>query len=57
MTEGAQDDGGWAATVFGVSFFGVFGSDPGGVPIWSGRSAVFGFVRFCSGLFGVCWWG
>ena len=38
-------------------FFGVFGGDPRGVPIWSGRSAVFGFVQGCSGLFGVCWGG
>ena len=35
-----------------VLFFWVFGGDLGGGPIWSGRSAVFGFVRICSGLFG-----
>ena len=34
-------------------FFLVFGGDPGGFPIWSGRSALFGFVRICSDLFRV----
>ena len=38
-------------SVFRLVFFWMFGGDPGGVPIWSGRSAVFGFVRICSGLF------
>ena len=38
-------------TVFRFSFFEVFGGDSGVLPIWSGRSAVFGFVRICSGLF------
>ena len=51
MTEG----GCWraVATVFGVLFFGVFGGDPGGGPIWSGRLVVFGFVQVCSDLFRV----
>ena len=31
----------------------MFGGDPEYVPIWSGGSAVIGFVRICSGLFGV----
>ena len=42
----------WAA-LFGILFFGVSGGDSRGGPIWSGRLAVFGFVRICSGLFGV----
>ena len=57
----------WAATVFRVGFFGVFGGGSGGVPIWSGCLAVFGFVQGCSGAvrrgrglsvaaWGV-WWG
>ena len=37
----------------GFLFFGVIRGDPGGLPIWSGHSAVFGFVRICSGLFRV----
>ena len=37
----------------GVFFFGVFGGDSGGLPIWSRRSAMFGFVRVCSDLFRV----
>ena len=43
-----------ATTVFRFIFFGVFGGDPGYLSIWSGRSAMFGFVQVCSGLFGVC---
>ena len=35
----------------GLFLFDVFGGDPRGAPIWSGRLAVFGFVRICSGLF------
>ena len=35
----------------GFLFFGVFWGDPEGVLIWSGRSAVFGFVQVCSALF------
>ena len=34
-------------------FFGVFLGDPGGLPIWSGGLAVFGFVQVCSDLFRV----
>ena len=41
--------GGWCSGLF---LFGVFKGDLGGAPIWSGRLAVFGFVRICSGLFG-----
>ena len=37
--------------VFRVVFFGVFGGDPEGVSIWSECSAVFRFVRICSGMF------
>ena len=58
MTGGGLVWRGWAATVAGgrrrcsgFVFFRVFGGDPRGVPIWSGRSAVFRFVRICSGLF------
>ena len=39
--------------VRGLFFFGVFGGDSGGGPIWSGRLAVFGFVQVCSDLFRV----
>ena len=46
MTVGAQ-----RRRCSGFIFFGVIGGDSGGVPIWSGRSALFGFVRICSGLF------
>ena len=37
----------------GFFFFGVFLGDPGGLPIWSGGLAVFGFVQVCSDLFRV----
>ena len=37
----------------GFYFFWAFGGDAGGVPIWSGRLAVFGFVQVCSGCVGV----
>ena len=58
--------GGDSVRCSGLFFFGVFGGDSGGGPIWSGRSAVFGFVQVCSdlfrvvqGVFGVdgCAWG
>ena len=44
---------GWATTVFGFVFFGLFGDDPEGASIWSRRSAVFRFVRICSDSFRV----
>ena len=43
-----------AATMFGVVFFLGVRGDSGGVPIWSGCSALFGFVQLCSDLFRVC---
>jgi len=55
---GGRLGGGWDAAsgrrrCSGFLFFGVIRGDPSGLPIWSGRSAVFGFVRICSGLFGM----
>ena len=35
----------------GFCFFRGVGGDSGGLPIWSGRSVMFRFVRICSGLF------
>ena len=43
----------WGRRCSGLVFFWVFGGDLAGGPIWSGCLAVFGFVRGCSGLFGV----
>ena len=48
-----RSDGGRVATVFGFCFFGVIEGDPGGLPIWSGCLAAFGFVQVCSALFRV----
>ena len=38
--------------MFGFFLIGRILGDPRGFPIWSERSAVFRFVRICSGLFG-----
>ena len=43
----------WETAVFRVGFFSWCSGVIRGVPIWSGCSAVFGFVRICSGLFRV----
>ena len=51
MARVGGDGGGWRRRCSGFVFFRVVEGDLRGVPIWSGRSAVFGFVRICSGLF------
>ena len=53
MTGGAQEWRRVGGDGVRVSFFRGVRGDPGGLPIWSGGLAVFGFVQVCSDLFRV----